>query len=384
MNENFCKKLSEAVASKKVVIYGAGFQGALMLNIMDALGKEVLFFLDQNHEKQKNGFYGYEVKTPEDILFEDMSKIMVIIAAGIKKEVEEILSGLGLRENVEFVHGGTLRHESCNLIDPFLGYNRLADINGFKIMGNYDKKNRNIICLGGSTTDYSYFEVKSWPELFSEILEKDNINLNVLNGGVIGYRSSQELLKLIRDGLELEPALVISYSGTNDLTDNAPMIGNKYLYEIWGKMENSIIGNGSKSIWLADSMDIFYGTKTQLDVAEYWYRNEIMMCNICRGFGIPFLGILQPSVFTKGTEMYSLYEERSFQTFSLREYSTEQFMKAKQLVNAGTEKNIVDFTTLFDKCENIYVDICHVFEQGNKIIAEAIYKTIKEKKLLEE
>lgn len=383
MNEDFCKQISEAIGQKKIVIYGAGFHGAITLNIMDTLGKEVLFFLDQNHEKQINGFYGYEVKAPEDILYEDMSKIMVVIATGTNRDVNEILTGLGLREGVEFFHCGTLRNEPCNIIDPFLGYNRLADIDGFKNMGNYNKNNKSIICLGGSTTDYSLYGIKSWPEFLFKLLEEDGIHLNVLNGGVVGYTSSQELLKLIRDGLELAPSLVISYSGVNDLCNNAPMIGNKYLYNIWNQMENTILENRPDYVMTAGSVSISYGTKTQLDVAEYWYRNEILMCNICRGFDIPFLGILQPSIFTKGTEKHSLYEERMFQMFSLREHATKQSMKAKQLVNAGVEKNIVDFTTLFNQCENVYVDISHVFEQGNKIIAEAIYKTIKEKKLLD-
>lgn len=383
MNENFCKTLSEAIGLKKVVIYGAGYIGASMLNIMDTLGKEVLFFLDQNLEKQKNGFYGYEVKAPEDILYEDMSKIIVVIAVGVKEEVEGILIGLGLREGVEFIHGGTLRYELCNIIDPFLGYNHTADINGFKIMGNYDKKRGNIICLGGSTTDYSFYGIKSWTEFLFELLEKDSIHLNVLNGGVVGHKSSQELLKLIRDGLELEPSLVISYSGINDLIDNVPTIGNEYLYEIWGKMETTIIESRSHISCLANSMSLSYGAKTKLDAAEYWYRNEIMMCNICRGFNIPFLGILQPTVLTKKSKMRSLYEERTVQIYSFKKYAEKQFIKAKQLVNAGVERNIVDFTALFDLYDNVYVDTCHVFEQGNKIIAEAIYETIKEKKLLD-
>lgn len=381
MNENFCKSIADAVSSKKVVIYGAGYLGAMMLNIMDELGKEVLFFLDQNSDKQKNGFCGYEVKAPEDIVYEKLSEIIVVVAVGVKNDAENILRGLGLREGVDFIHSAVMRYETCDAVDPFLGYSRSNDIRGFKAVGDYDEKKHNVICLGGSTTDYSQYGFKSWPEYLSELFENDNISLNVLNGGVIGYSSSQELLKLIRDGLELCPSLVISYSGVNDLGDE-PILGNGYLYQMWEKMEDVIVENGSKSIWSADRLSVSYGTKSNLDSAEYWYRNEMMMCNICRGFSIPFLGILQPSTYTKSDTKRSLYEQRTIREVKNKEQIEEQFRKAKQLVNAGQEKNIVDFTALFNECENIYVDIAHVFEQGNKVIADAIYQTIKDKQLL--
>lgn len=390
MNENFCRWLSEAVGSKNVVIYGAGYTGMRMLNIFEALGKKVLYFLDKHYkEKQEKGYYGYAVKAPEDILYEDLSKIMVVIAVAYdrKWEVEEILNGFGLREGVEFIYGPAVRYEQCNLIDPLLGRSRSADINGFKIMGNYDENNRNIICLGGSTTDHSFFGIKSWPECLCDLLENDHIDLNILNGGMTAYTSSQELLKLIRDGLELAPALVISYSGYNDFI-NSPSMGNRFIYKIFEQIEPVSMGERSQLsqlLWgedVADTLSLSYGAKTQLNAAEYWYRNEIMMYNICRGFDIPFLGILQPCLFTKNTKMLSVFEEREFQRYPLKEYVQEQMGKAKQLVNAGREKNIVDFTALFDRCDNVYVDTCHVFEQANMMIAEAIYKTIKDKDLL--
>lgn len=375
MKKDFFKVLSDSIGEREVIIYGAGSMGTLLLNIIDALGKEVLYFLDQNIQKQQNGFYGYEVKSPADILYEDMSnKIVILSSAEKSEELEGVLIGFGLKKDVEFIQGGALAFAPCNIIDPFLGYSRLADVNGFKIMGDYDKKNKNIICLGGSTTDDSLLGIKSWPQYLYEMLENDHVLMNVFNGGITGYNSSQELLKLIRDGLELGPSLVISYSGINDFTGQSPALESKYLSNIWEKtIQNSAA---------ADSLSLSHGAKTQLDAAEYWYRNEVIMCNICRGFDIPFLGILQPSIFTKETEMYSLYEKRALQMKSSKEEIIKRYSKAKELVNEGVERYIVDFTALFDLCDDVYADYAHVFERGNKVIAGAIYKTIREKKLL--
>lgn len=384
MDENFCQSIADAISSKKVVIYGAGNLGAAMLNIMEKIGKEVIFFLDQNPDKQKSGFCGYEVKAPEEILYEDMLTTMVVVAVGAKTEIEDLLTGYGLRKGIEFIYGATMRYEACDAIDPLLGYCRSSDMNGFKVMGGgvADKEYKNIICLGGSTTDYSEHNIKSWPEYLFELFRDDSININVLNGGVIGYNSSQELLKLIRDGLEMTPSLVISYSGVNDMgyLDSTSLMGNKYLHDLW---ENVISGNNSRSIVFSDELSIAHNTKTSLDSAEYWYRNEKIMYSICNGFSIPFIGILQPAAYTKNAKFLSINEQRTFTEISNREYIMKQFEKAKQLVSMDEEGAFLDFTTLFDEYEDVYIDNCHVFEKGNKIIAESIYKVIKERHILD-
>lgn len=377
MNENFCRLLADSISSKQVVIYGAGNFGASVLNIMDILKKKVIYFLDKNTEKQKSGFWGYVVKQPEDILHEDMSKTIVLVAVGAQKEVGEILTSFGLKEGKEFIYVSHLRYQACDALDTLLGYSRLSDINGFYNMcGRQNTADKNLLCLGGSNTDYSSYGIKSWPEFLSEILGAEGNNINVLNGGVVGYNSSQELLKLIRDGLELHPILVISYSGINDMV-KLPRMGAHYMDSVW---ENISVEGEVDSIVLENNFSITHGNRTKMDSAEYWYRNEKIMCNICRGFAIPFLGILQPCTYTRINEEQSLYEKRAL--YANVERIVKHFEKAKALIKSGGEKDIIDLTTLFDHKEDIYFDTCHVFEQGNEIIAQTIYQIMKERELV--
>lgn len=207
-------------------------------------------------------------------------------------------------------------------------------------------------------------------------METEGHNINVLNGGVVGYNSSQELLKLIRDGLELQPFLVISYSGINDMV-KLPRMGAHYMDHVW---ENFFVEGEVDSIVLEDNFSVTYGSMTQMDSAEYWYRNERIMCNICRGFSIPFLGILQPCTYTRISEERSLFEKRAL--YANAERIIKHFEKARYLIKSGEEKDIIDFTTLFHHKKDIYFDTCHVFEEGNQIIAETIYQTMKERKLV--
>jgi hypothetical protein len=116
--------------------------------------------------------------------------------------------------------------------DPHFGYARwLTDddktrlnennfewVDGFVVY----KKNKDlwtrpiILTLGGSTTD-GIRRGHSWPEELSKLMTADGNSGTVVNGGTGGYSSNQELLKLIRDGLEFKPDIVISYSGINDM-----------------------------------------------------------------------------------------------------------------------------------------------------------------------
>ena len=122
MKEKFCRSIADAISSKNVVIYGAGNFGAGVLNIMDVLGKTVIYFLDKNPEKQMLGFWGYAVKPPEDILYEDMSQTIIVVAVGAQKEVGEILTHFGFKEGKEFIYVSHLRYKSCDALPYSTSY----------------------------------------------------------------------------------------------------------------------------------------------------------------------------------------------------------------------------------------------------------------------
>ena len=61
-----------------------------------------------------------------------------------------------------------------------------------------------IVILGGSTSDPVLYASKAdaWPQILSQKMREANQPGTVVNGGVGGYSSSQELLKLVRDVIE--------------------------------------------------------------------------------------------------------------------------------------------------------------------------------------
>ena len=89
-----------------------------------------------------------------------------------------------------------------------------------KPYGNSDRR-MSVLTLGGSTTDPLAVEYAglegTWPDHLGEILKSRGININLLNAGVAGATSSQELLRLTTIMHERNIDLAISYSGINEV-----------------------------------------------------------------------------------------------------------------------------------------------------------------------
>ena len=112
-----------------------------------------------------------------------------------------------------------------SFIDPHLSHAHdpesmfaLGELPGFAVYGDLNAPREEVIrivALGGSTTEPS--STQCWPQKLYEELTKRGYSCLVLNGGVAGYSTNQELFKFIRDVMPLNPDIVISLSGVNDL-----------------------------------------------------------------------------------------------------------------------------------------------------------------------
>lgn len=86
-----------------------------------------------------------------------------------------------------------------------------------------NSKKIKIVVSGGSTSD-NFFLDHNWPKaLFYRFLES-GYSIDIYNGAVAGYGTTQELLKLKRDVLPLNPDIFITYNGVNEYI---------YIYPHW-------------------------------------------------------------------------------------------------------------------------------------------------------
>lgn len=273
-------------------------------------------------------------------------------------------------------------------LDPHLSYAE-ADLNnakivalndrghlfykGFVIYGHLDIKEKLerpvILILGGSTSD-PLRRNHSWPEFLANKMIKNNIPGTIINGATGGYTSSQELLKLIRDGLEFQPDIVISYGGLRDRTSISPlphpMISTPYrvLLENISKKRTSIMPNTIRLI-KGKSKEGKYkgytlGMPSKKNSAEWWHQNMNIMQAMAVQFNFGFCAILQPFDFLAPKVVKD----------SLADLRKEQILLGKNT------NYIFNFTNLLDKHKESTEDGVHATDFGNQIIADRTFNLI--------
>ena len=275
-----------------------------------------------------------------------------------------------------------------------------------------------IVALGGSTTEPNRQGVyNSWPEEMAKLMREKGVQGTVINGGVGGYSSSQELLKFIRDVIEIKPDVVITYHGVNE-DEFSPVphpMNVPYLYTV---LDDMLQGKRDSSFF----PNIFYyyssivshkkeggiqgistGVATNKTQAGYLVRNVEMMNALAEQYKIKHVSILQPYIMTGNfaeflkknkPEFYAEYalsdEEISRgkavpQEKDISRTTIGRYMMYKELdaMFRNGDVPMIDFRNIFDeypdKSQEVFYDSCHVRRPANKFLAERILALVLEK-----
>ena len=223
----------------------------------------------------------------------------------IKGEGDDVLNALD--PHLGYAHGynedGVLNlNENYTWNHGFVVYKKIEDP-----INRLDKMERPIIlALGGSTTDgISYGH--SWPEELANNLKSLEIEGTVINGGTGGYSTNQELLKLIRDGLEFHPDIVISYSGINDRGRYSELphpMTHKFQRKLFGKIVDkqlpiimpstialiSYYGEDERY----NKLSLTLGVEVERSLPEQFEKNVQIMKSVSELFGAEFFSFIQP------------------------------------------------------------------------------------------
>jgi len=218
--------------------------------------------------------------------------------------------------------------------------------------------------LGGSTTDNISYE-HNWPFQLSLKLDSLGFNHVIYNCGVGGYNTNQELLKLKRDLLPLNPDIVISYSGVNECQFANPVNfrgAPTSIFPNLGKLLSFLISY-EETLKVLDTKPTDYPSSYD-GVAFNWFGNLMKMRTLCMSDSVDFIAVLQPAL---GVGKYdyspSEYSRRYEYYEDFYQYATPYSMR---------HQFILDFTNIFENHTNVYTDDCHVREFANRIIAERI------------
>lgn len=325
----------------------------------------------------------------EDVLYE--TNYLVLIYGKITEWHTERIQRLGLIHGKNYVlfdypvpmckMGGRKQ-----ILDLNLGYSYImnSEYPGLFILGKNKNEDYKIAILGGSTSDSDLYWYKSWPEVFYEQYCGCGKNITIINGAIAGYNSAQELIKLMRDMINLKPDMLIIFDGINDITAKAnsgrSLFGFSYLKTILKYLtERSKIDQYVLPVTMNDNIEIWAGVESDTcDVIEKWQDNIKYMEAISKINGVKFHAFLQPMLF--GKKKASTLHEASL--MKVNEIALGSWFKEQCCIfrNIGSVMNdkyeyFHDLSQIFDYCD-VYMDECHVYERGNIIIAQEIYKYI--------
>lgn len=328
---------------------------------------------------EKNMEEGVCVKSIEEIVYKDDYLVLVY-----EKDVRKLFNKLHLLRVEQRRYGKVCPWVSPNfntrepLLDVHMGYTyeMNSEYPGIQIYGKNQSNDFKIAVLGDSTTDSaSDARICPWTEIMYERYCKSGIT--IFNGGMSGYYSGQELVKLKRDMLKLNPNMIIVYDGYNDLMQSV-------LHKKFGYLED-LINLAREYVTEADGRILqqkkaWAGIPSDQKPVDEWIENIECMYAIAKNKNIDFFSFMQPMLFTK--KNLDQHSKTILQTmlfhgnnFKFMKFADEFRNRAREIEKSHSY--IHDLTYIFDD-EDVYMDIVHVYEKGNEIIASRIWNVVKE------
>lgn len=315
------------------------------------------------------GYDEFNIATERELLqIHNIDEYIILVQN--MKEVD-VLKKMGLSEGKNYVPifspDTICSREFC--LDINLGHtykSRLGSF-GLKTYGTDEIDDYKIVVLGNSTTECGRNYFPSWVQvLFEKYLVEYRITL--YNCAVGGYTSTQELIKLLRDGMQLKPNMIMSYSGVTDSIFAKYNEKSTYTFPV-------VNGTFHKN---ADGKRIVSGLQSEGRSVDKWLFNMRCINAVAEMCGIEFIVFAQPALASKKhfttDELTTLkmqkviYPERVFTAVNEFRNAMPQIEKIYTFIH--------DFSDIFDY-KNVYTDLSHVNAEGHQIIADRIWKEIE-------
>lgn len=360
--------------NKKIIIAGTSGGALIVYSMLRQERIDIEYFINANNilniDYQLNCRFGKAVYPVEKLLMESLDDIVVINCFAYFDILDSVFKSYGLEENRNYFNlNGLLKVKKADKIDLLLGYNRSGDLDGFQILG--DGTGTRIVVLGGSTTDPTFSNLKSWPVFLYEKCRDIGEKVTVYNGGMYGYTSCQERDKFFRDVIHMKPDIVISYSGANDI--GWSMIDKDYPY-----YSKSVLSQ-NREFERITNKSISLGVQVHLRDYDNWINNQNLMHTVATAYNMKFLTFLQPNLMLMKDRIYKQiwlnnYLENIMSENSSRKNTVEAmdsfYLGVKKYM--GNKKNMIDLSNIFDTHEEVYLDWVHCDEIGNEMVAESI------------
>lgn len=311
----------------------------------------------------------------------------------------------GGRPNVSFVHidGSDPLWKESHIKFNHLGFRFQKPISRQKEPGEY-----RVFVIGGSTLVLGTTEEKTIPGYLQTLAHKSGKkNWNVYNFGIVSAVTGQQLSLVLHELVAFQPDLIISYDGANDILSpyyadprpNYPfnffVIENKLLKFQRGWPVTDILrilfsrsyavkrffGGGLQLGLLTMGerrQDVGYQTDAwEQAIVHQYIENLKKMCAIAKTFGFSYAAYLQPLIQFKNslTEHEAAFVgDKEFNAFVNKQYGR---IRTQINQTESISRNFCvtsDLSKIFqDTKEEIYWDNIHIRNEGNHMVADAIY-----------
>ena len=267
-----------------------------------------------------------------------------------------------------------------------------------------------LLTLGGSSTTGFYQHISegdTYPNYLSQMFASDYA---ILNGGVGGYSSLQELYKIIRDAPRIENLhTVISLNGINDIPDYQGL--NKirkfdfpFLSSVQSKMNaNQIWTNQSVTTFLQQSLPNLNSLITYLversdnettisnvtlknpkavNAGDRWLINVKRTHSILKAQGVRYYVFLQPTMGLEGPQSSPTSGTRDERVF--KQLLTSSYVQVIRTLYSELKKHCLTLNYCFDISDkapptgDMYKDPRHHNSKGNRLLAQIIADIIRE------
>lgn len=357
--------LDRAIANhKKIILYGAEscFTNALLM-FFHTMDIKIEAILDDSAGEKEN------IDSVYELAYGNPEEFFIIVNKKIDEFIKscEMLDSLGynkFHKNYIGLYDSAYRHLPEKK-DITLGYVTEMLLNnekypGFRVYGEDKPGDYRIVTLGGSTTTAEGYRTPCWPQLLHQKFLQEGKKATVYNGGVDGYDAGNELYKLIRDVRNLHPHLIISFSGINNILREEYPYVPKHLDSVFGAIFQEGYCRGLKE----DAMS----------AAQIWAQQEQMMYAVSTYvYRAKFVCFAQPTYISKNVLSF---EERLKHELDVgyRESGLAFRKEVSKLVEQY--EWMVDIQDMLDDNPEVFMDCAHVYEEGNWMIADAVYAHI--------
>ncbi|MCX5905393.1 MAG: hypothetical protein NTV89_18420, partial [Proteobacteria bacterium] len=272
---------------------------------------------------------------------------------------------------------------------------------GDEVLDVLDKRKR-IIVVGGSAALGS--GVASNDETFEAMMEELNPQYEVINAGVVGFLSGQELAYIVTELVDYHPQVIIAFNGWNDLLEQwyhtAWFPSNKEKDEMgfnnnffFFQIEKKLIDNYKTQTSLFQSFGCFFNTAVDKSVLLSWLRTKVARATQRFTLTKDSHGTTEPSVsaayFLVFQPELGLKERRTAEeqamltnyTYGSKNYAQEFPALYKRFIECSIDilkKHTVDYVDINKaqkfsySSKTLFIDAVHTNKNGNEVIAEII------------